>query len=298
MRLVTRGDLDGLACAVVISACEEIEWVRLVHPQQIANRELTITSHDILANLPFHPQCGKWFDNSRKSSSQPEPPAQFVGSYREAPSSARVVYDYYLPDHPELDEHAAFIDAVDRLDSGDLTREDVEDPRGYILLGYTLDPRSGLGAFEDYFHLLLESLQEGPLEEILKMPEVVERVQRMREQDEAFREITRTHSRQDGNVVITDFRPVYPIPPGNRFLVYTLFPEAVVSIRLHWGPAREEVIVAVGNSVLNRSGHIDVGSVLSRFGGGGHPGAGSCVFKPDEVDARLPELVRALENDA
>ena len=116
----------------------------------------------------------------------------------------------------------------------------------------------------------------------------------MREQDSRFREITQQHSRQDGNVVITDFRPVYPIPSGNRFLVYTLFPEASVSLRVHWGPARESVIVAVGRSVLNRTNQADIGSLMSKFGGGGHRGAGSCSFKPDEADERIAEIVSEL----
>ena len=294
MRLVTRGDLDGLTCAFLLSKCEAIDWVRLVHPQQIVGREVTITASDILANLPYHPNCGKWFDNARSTSADAAVPKEFAGSYRVGPSAARVVYDHYRPDHPEIEQYVGLVEEVDRLDSGDLTREDIVEPKGYILLGLTLDPRSGLGAFEGYFSLLLDGLKEEKLEDILEYPEVVERVQKMREQDSRFREITLEHSRQEGNAIITDFRPVYPIPSGNRFLVYTLFPDANVSLRVHWGPARESVIVAVGRSVLNRTSQADIGSLMSKFGGGGHSGAGSCSFKPDEADGRIAEIVREL----
>lgn len=294
MRLVTRGDLDGLTCAFLLSKCESIDWVRLVHPQQIVGREVTITSNDILANLPYHPDCGKWFDNARSTSVDTDAPKSFQGSYTVAPSASRVVYEHYKGDHPEIEQHVGLVTEVDRLDSGDLTRGDIVEPKGYILLGLTLDPRSGLGAFEGYFSLLLDGLKEEKLADILEYPEVVERVQKMREQDSRFREITSEHSRQEGNAIITDFRPVYPIPSGNRFLVYTLFPDANVSLRVHWGPARESVIVAVGRSVLNRTSQADIGSLMSKFGGGGHSGAGSCSFKPEEADAQIAEIVAAL----
>ena len=297
LRLVTRGDLDGLTCALLISDCEDVEWVRLVHPQQIANREITITHRDILANLPYHSDCGKWFDNVRSSSAALPPEEDLGGAYRKAPSAARVVYDYYRPQRAELERYTGLVDDVDRLDSGTLTREDVIHPSGYILLGFTLDPRSGLGAYEDYFHLLLGALKQQKLEHVLALPEVVERVARMKEQDSGFRAVTLEHTREHGDVLLTDFRPVYPIPSGNRFLVYTLFPEASVSVRVHWGPDRQEVIVAVAHSVLNRTCRTDIGELMSRFGGGGHAGAGSCVFKPGEADARIAEVIVALRAD-
>ncbi len=210
---------------------------------RLVDRRFRITREDILANLPYHPACAKWFDNHLLTDRNATPPSDFKGRYAQAPSAARVVYDHYLPEHPDLTRFAELVAETDRLDSAQLTMDDVIAPKSYILLGYTLDPRTGLGAFQDYFRRLLDALATRPAEEVLDLPDVQARVGRMREEDRAFREATLAHSRMEGSVVVTDFRPLSASPVGNRFLVYTLFPEAAVSIRLHsasCSPSMEE----------------------------------------------------------
>lgn len=297
MRLVTRGDLDGLACAVLIQACETIDEVLLVHPQDITDRRVSIGPADILANLPYHSGCGKWFDHHLLTQSNEAPPQSFEGRYGLAPSAARVVYEYYVGRHPEIQRHERLLAETDRLDSAQLNLEDVLDPRDYILLGLTLDPRTGLGTYQDYFLKLADWLPARSIHDILATPEVRERVARMKEQDVAFREATMERSRLDGNVVVTDFRPTSPVPVGNRFLVYTLFPQANISLRAHWGPKREHVAAAVGHSIFNRTSRTNVGVLMSRYGGGGHRGAGTCLLPAAEADARIAEMVAAMKTD-
>jgi hypothetical protein len=294
MRLVTRGDLDGLACAVVLTRCEAIDSLELVHPQEITDRRFPIGSDDIIANLPYHPACGKWFDNHLLTDKNATPPGDFQGRYAQAPSAARVVYDHYLPEHPDLDRFDDLVTETDRLDSAQLSLDDVLSPKGYVLLGYTLDPRTGLGAFQDYFRRLLDALATQPIDEVMRLPEVSSRVERMREQDQEFRDKTRTLSRMEGAVVVTDFRSLETVPVGNRFLVYTLFPEASVSVRLHWGPRREGVVVSVGRSIFKRTSRTNLGVLLSLYGGGGHAGAGSCMLGVARADAQVEEIVAAL----
>jgi oligoribonuclease NrnB/cAMP/cGMP phosphodiesterase (DHH superfamily) len=295
MRIVTRGDLDGLSCALILTACEKVDVIELVHPQEISERRFQIRSDDIVANLPYHPKCAMWFDNHLLTDKNATPPRGFVGRYAQAPSAARVVYDHYLPDHPELKRFEPLLADTDRFDSAQLTLDDIIAPKGYILLAYTLDPRTGLGAFQEYFHLLLSAFERKTLHEVLRLPDVQERVQRMREQDRAFRDVTLAHSRMEGTVVVTDFRPLTNIPVGNRFLVYTLFPEANLSVRIHWNPRRDGVIVSVGRSILNRSSRANVGVLLSMFGGGGHAGAGSCQLTAVVADARIQEILGLLK---
>ena len=69
---------------------------------------------------------------------------------------------------------------------------------------------------------------------------------------------------------------------GNRFIVYTLFPQANISLRVHWGPSREHVAAAVGHSIFNRTSRTNVGELMSRYGGGGHQGAGTCLLPAAE----------------
>ena len=297
MRLVTRGDLDGLTCAVLITSCEAIDEVVLVHPQDITDQRLAITDEDIMANLPYHHGCAKWFDHHLLTESNQRPPEGFEGRYGLAPSAARMVYEYYIPSHPEVRRYEPLLAETDRLDSAQLNLDDVLDPKDHILLGYTLDPRTGLGAYQDYFLKLVDGLKKKPIGEILALPEVAERVRRIRDQDARFREVTVERSRLDGNVVFTDFRAVSPIPVGNRFIVYTLFPQANVSLRVHWGPSREHVAAAVGHSIFNRTSRTKVGELMSRFGGGGHKGAGTCLLPAATADAQIVEMVALMKKD-
>ena len=295
MRLVTRGDLDGLTCAVLITSCEDVRAIELIHPQDVTDKRVEIGPEDILANLPYHPRCGKWFDHHLLTDSNERPPERFEGRYGLAPSAARVAYEYYSPARPDLKRFEPLLAETDRLDAAQLNLDDVLDPQGYILLGLTLDPRTGLGAYKEYFLLLLEKLKTRPLAEIMELPEVRERVQRLRAQDAEFREATLRCSRLDGNVVVTDFRALDSLPVGNRFLVYTLFPRANVQVRVHWGPQRQRVAVAVGHSIFNRTCRTKVGELMSTYGGGGHRGAGTCVLALDRAEAQVAEIVAALK---
>lgn len=297
MRLVTRGDLDGLTCAVLITTCEDIEEIQLAHPQDISERRLFITGDDILANLPYQGGCGKWFDHHLLTNANERPPENFEGRYGLAPSAARVVYEYYAAAHPEITKHELLLSETDRLDSAQLTLDDVVDPKDYILLGYTLDPRTGLGAYQDYFQMLVAAIKEKPIAEILRLPEVQERVKKIREHDARFRDITKQRSRLDDNVVFTDFRDLNPLPVGNRFLVYTLFPQSNVSVRVHWGPSKEHVACAVGHSIFNRTCRTAVGELMSNYGGGGHRGAGTCLLPARDADALIQEIIATLKQN-
>ncbi len=240
MRLVTRGDMDGLTSAVIITMMEPIDEIVLVHPQEVTD------NHHLLTD------------------SNEKPPANFKGRHRIAPSAARLVYEYYLeksPNDPRLLRLEKLVHETDRLDAAQLTPEDVEHPRDYILLGYTIDSRTGLGAFSEYFKRLVEMLKTMSIDEVMKQPEVRERVERIRRDQEDFKRLLQRNSFQLNNVVVTDLRDVDRLPAGNRFLIYTLFPDTNVSLRVHWGPAHHSVIAAVGHSIFNRTCKTSVGDV-------------------------------------
>jgi hypothetical protein len=298
MRLVTRPDLDGLTCAVILSHCETVDSFEFVHPQQIRDRQVEIGTGDILANVPYHPKCGMWFDNHLLTDSESTPPRDFRGRYGQAPSAAHLVYEHYLPTHPELGRYEELVRETDRLDSAALELHDVVSPEGYMLLGFTLDSKSGLGGVEEYFLELLPAISTRSLQEVLELPAVRERARRLREQDRAFREVALSQSRLDGTVVVTDFRSVDPLPAGNRFLIYTVFPEATVSVRIQHGRTPETVSVSVGRSIFNRTSRANVGILMSLYGGGGQAGAGACVLPATTADAQIAEIVSALQRNA
>jgi hypothetical protein len=297
MRLVTRPDLDGLTCAVLLSECETLDSVELVHPQDVSDRRVAIGPQDIIANLPYHPACGMWFDNHLLTDPKAMPPTGFKGRYGKAPSAARLVYEHYAKTHPALARFDRLVGETDRLDSAQLTLEDVVSPAGYILLGLTLDPRTGLGSLREYFDELLPALRKRSIDEVLALPSVRERVARMHEQDQAFRDAARARTRLDGDLVVTDFRDMDPIPVGNRFLIFTLYPEAGAAVRIQWGPGRERVAVSAGRSILNRSSKANIGVLMSLYGGGGHAGAGACLLPPATADKQIAEIVGALKRN-
>ncbi len=291
MRLITRGDLDGLACAVIVTSHEDISEILLVHPQDVSDRRVEITSDDIVANLPYHPECGLWFDHHLLSSPDRRPDVGFRGRYAQAPSAAQLVWEHYGEDPRFVD----LVEETSRLDSARLSEDDVLRPEGYILLGYTLDSRTGLGAFGAYFRQCVEWAKSLPIDQVLLKPMVRERVERMGEETRYFRRTLIEHSRLDDNVVFTDFRSQQVLPIGNRFLIYTLFPEANVSARVHWGPERKFVVVAVAHSIFNRDCRTRVGDLLARYGGGGHAGAGSAPIPTDQAEAHIAEILAELK---
>ncbi len=295
MRLVTRADLDGLTSAVIITMKEPIDEILLVHPQDITDKRVEIRRDDILANLPYHPNAGKWFDHHLLTDSNEKPPAEFEGRHRVAPSAARLVYEYYLEKDPALERFAKLVDETDRLDAAQLTPDDVESPRGYILLGYTIDSRTGLGNFEEYFRQLVAWLRTLSIEEVLQQPEVKRRVDRIRNEQEEFRSLLQRNSFQINNVVVTDLREIDRLPAGNRFLIYSLFPGANVSLRVHWGPLHQSVVAAVGHSIFNRTCKTSVGDLMSRYGGGGHRGAGTCILSIDKAAEAIDEILFELQ---
>ena len=294
MRVVTRGDLDGLTCAVLLGVNEGVDDFLLTHPQELTEGRVEIRDTDIIANLPYHPGCAMWFDHHMHTAAPDTPAEGFAGAFGRAPSAARLVYDHYggRDKMPELEE---LVRETDRLDSADLTLDDIVDPQGYIQLGYTIDGRSGLGDFENYFmtllHLLIKKL---PVEQVLAHPEVEARCRRLEEEDIELHAALERCSTVRDNVVVTDFRGLDRVPVGNRFLVFALFPRVNVAARVQWGPAKEFAMLTLGHSVLNRTCRTNVGDLAARYGGGGHQGAASIKLIADaaaQIEAIVAELV-------
>ncbi|MEM8964318.1 MAG: exopolyphosphatase [Acidobacteriota bacterium] len=293
MRLLTRPDLDGLACALIIGRHEPFDELVLVHPQQITDKKVEVRSDDIIANLPYHPACGTWFDHHLLTESNEKPPAEFRGLWRKAPSAAQLVWEFYGEDA----SWQPMVEQTNRLDSAQLDEADVLKPKEWILLGFALDPRTGLGDDEGFFRRTLDRLDSMSLEEVLLEAETGERIIRMFEQNEEFCWTIMDISRLENNVVFSDFRRVETPPAGNRFLVYTLFPEANVSVRAQWGKRGDHVMVNVGHSIFNRTCQTSVGELMSDYGGGGHVGAGSTPLPLLEADTKILEIISTLRTN-
>jgi nanoRNase/pAp phosphatase (c-di-AMP/oligoRNAs hydrolase) len=292
MRIITRGDFDGLVCSVLLSDVEKITDILFIHPQMIQKREVEVTGDDIIVNLPHHPDCAIWFDHHISESEHGAKPDSFKGKYGLAPSCARLIYDYYK--HPSWTKYAGLMEAVDNIDSAQLTLNDILRPEGWVRLSCTVDPRTGFAPSREYFMSLIEWIRALPLEKIMAQDEVRNRAREFFKTQVEFQESLKKHSRQDGYVVVTDFRTLSNTPVGSRFLVYALFPTAHSSIRAFRTDDEKRVTIAVGHSIINRTCKADVGALMAEHGGGGHRGAGSCQTAVDEADDVIHAIVENL----
>jgi hypothetical protein len=304
MRLITRGDVDGLMCAVLLKAAGLADSYVQAHPKEMQDGTVTVNGDDIICNLPYAPGCAMWFDHHSSEETPGRLPASFVGRYALAPSAARLVYDYFVAEHPEMKRFAPLLEVVDRFDSAQVTRQDVLQPSPAMLLIYLVDPRTGLGYHHTFgisnkqmTQMMPELLLQHTPQEILALPDIRERVDYFQQMQQRSLSLLEAHSRIDGNVLITDLRSVEEIPPANRFLIYTL-PGAErtnVSIRLSKVKDHDRVSFQVAHNIFNRTCRTDVGALMASHGGGGHRGAGTCQIATGDAERLLAELIAAVK---
>ncbi len=296
MRILTRGDMDGMTSSLLLTLAEQIGEIRFAHPKDVQDGKVPADAQDIVVNLPYVPGCGMWFDHHVSEDAKRDKIGAFRGRFAVAPSCARVIYDHYTAKQPAFDAFKDLLEATDRLDAAQLTEAEVSTPTGWILLGLTLDPRTGLGPeFQKYFRWLVEYIKEVPVAKILQHPEVKKRTDRVLSEQEEFKSLLQKHSKLDGSVVITDLRGVRGAPVGNRFLVFTLFPKANVEMRIFDGKGGEYTVVAIGHSIFNRTCRVNIGEYLSTFGGGGHKGAGTAQLVRADSERQLKEILAKLQ---
>jgi len=300
MRLLTRSDFDGICCAALLKEVGMIDEMVYAHPKDLQDGKVEVTADDILANVPHVEGCGLWFDHHSSESERLDHQDRYEGTCWPAPSTARVVYEFLGPDR--LTRFDEMVRAVDKVDSAQLSREEITDPQGWVLLGFLCDPRTGLGYRRDFrisnldlMTDLVDHMRSLTIEQILELPDVRQRIEYYRESNQAFEKMLRDTSRMEGPAVVTDSRGLAELPPGNRFLVYALFPEANISVRLIDGKNREFVSVSVGHSILNRTSKVDVGSLMLSYGGGGHKAVGTCQVPYADADRVLDEVVAAIK---
>jgi nanoRNase/pAp phosphatase (c-di-AMP/oligoRNAs hydrolase) len=301
-RLVTRSDFDGLVCAVLLRHLDMIEEITFVHPKDVQDGAVEVTERDILTNLPYAPGAHLIFDHHHSETLRVgDTPDNYVIE-ADAPSAARVIYDYYGGSARFPEVSLELMEAVDRADSAAYTAEEILEPTGWSLLNFLMDSRTGLGRFRHFrisnyqlMMMLIDAcLEHQNVEDILLLPDVEERSQLYFSHAESFTDQLRRVSQLEGDVVVVDLRDEEIIYAGNRFLVYALFPDARVSIHVIWGRQRLNTVLAVGKSIIDRSSPADIGAVMLHYGGGGHVAAGTCQVPHSDAERVIEEIVDAV----
>ncbi|MGN0316964.1 MAG: exopolyphosphatase [Lachnospira sp.] len=301
MRLVTRSDFDGLVCGALLLEAGIVDSWKFAHPKDLQDGLVEIDKNDCLANVPYVEGCGMWFDHHSSENERLNLEGKYEGlSDSTAPSCARVIYDYYggKERFPQFDDIMA---AVDKVDSGNLSIDEVMNPKGWILVGFLMDPRTGLGRFRDFtisnyqlMEKLLVACREMTTEQILELPDVKERIEMYNEQTEKFKQMVEAHTKTVGNVIISDLRGVDPIYTGNRFMIYSMYPEQNISAWIVSGRGGKGCSAAVGYSILNKTSDVNVGSLMLKYNGGGHKKVGTCQFTDENMETELPKMLEEL----
>ncbi|MCX7834949.1 MAG: exopolyphosphatase [bacterium] len=288
-RSVTRADLDGIVCTVLLKQIFEIHSVFFTEAFPLQNGQVEIFSNDIITNLPYHQNCWMWFDHHASN----EPNFEYRGSWKVAPSAARVVFDYFQD--PRFQRFQDMVLQTDRIDSAYLTSDEIANPSGYFLIELTIHPKNPED--EPYWLKLIQWLSESASAEyVLNQSEGKMRAENVLRELEEYKTLLSIHSKLDQNIVITDFRTIQKLPTENRFLVYGLYPTAEISVKLANVQTKqgEMVKISLGRSIVNRSSNTNLGLILAEFGGGGHSAAGSVHVKPQDADMVLQSILEKL----
>jgi nanoRNase/pAp phosphatase (c-di-AMP/oligoRNAs hydrolase) len=300
-RLVTRSDFDGLVCAMLLKELRMVSDILFVHPKDVQDGAVDIGPHDILTNLPYDARAHLVFDHHASEIARNGIPAANHIIVPDAPSAARVVFEYYGGADRFHSVPADLMRAVDQADSARYSRDDILEPQGWTLLNFVMDSRTGLGRFRHFrvsnYQLMMDLIDicgQLPADEVLALPDVAERVALYRAQNAVFVEQLHRVCRAEGRLVVVDLREEETIQPGNRFMVYAMYPQAEVSAHLIPGKQNQNTVIAVGKSILRRGNKLDIGALMLAHGGGGHPNAGTCQLRHEEADTVLATIAQAV----
>ncbi|MCB9979088.1 MAG: exopolyphosphatase [Rhodospirillales bacterium] len=301
-RLITRSDMDGLVCAVLLKSLKLIDDIAFAHPKDMQDGLVEVGPGDITTNLPYAESAFLAFDHHASEVERIGGPRANHVIDPSAPSAARVVYNYFGGAERFPDISSDLMEAVDKADSANFTKEDILNPEGWVLLSFLMDARTGLGRFRDFnisnYQLMMDLVDtcrdRKNIQEILLLPDVRERVDLYFEHQLRFREQIERCATVHKNLVVLDLRKEETIWAGNRFMIYALFPQCNVSCHILWGKNKQNTVFAVGKSILNRSCSTDIGNLMLRYGGGGHDAAGTCQVPNLQAEEKIQEIIAAL----
>lgn len=296
-RLITRSDFDGLVCAVLLKELDLIDDIKFVHPKDMQDGKVEVTERDITTNLPYVPGVHLSFDHHASETIRNEVKFNHV-IHPDAPSAARVVFNHYGGVGKFGERFNAMMDAVDKGDSAQFSRDEILDPEGWVLLNYLMDSRTGLGRFKEFrvsnYQLMMDLIdycRTHGIDDILKLPDVIERVELYFDHAAKAKAQLQLCTTVHHNVAVLDLRHEDTIYAVNRFMIYALFPATNISIHALWGVQKQNTVFAVGKSITNRSSTVNIGALMLAYGGGGHENAGTCQVANDTAAGVLQELI-------
>jgi nanoRNase/pAp phosphatase (c-di-AMP/oligoRNAs hydrolase) len=303
-RLVTRSDFDGLVCAVLLKHLDLIDDILFVHPKDMQDGKIAVGARDITTNLPYVTGAHLVFDHHLSETIRNTGRRANHIIHPDAPSAARVVYDHFGGARTFPAAWNAMMAAVDKGDAARFTRDEVLEPRGWDMLNFLMDARTGLGRFHSFrisnYQLMMDLINHCATQDIdrlMALPDVRERIALYLEHSALCKEQIRRCASVHANLVVLDLRDEEVIYAGNRFIIYALYPDTNSSIHVLWGLKRQNTVFATGKSIINRSAKTNIGALMLEYGGGGHENAGTCQVDNDMAEEVLGALVRRITKE-
>lgn len=293
MKLITRPDFDGLICTIYLKKIFEIDSIEFVEPKFMQDGQIHVTSDDIIANLPYHPNCAYWFDHHISN----DVPANYKGIFRVAPSAAGLIWEHYHETHPVLEKYEYLTKRTDVIDGALLSKHETVYPTGYVLISMTVN--GSVETEHDYWMHLIDRLEVLDEDEALKDPIIKARTDEFLFHENEFKDLLKKSTKLNKNIIVTDFRHVNEIKSNNRFLVYAMLPKGNVSVTIKNDSQRvNHTAISVGKSIFNRTCDVNIGDMLKQFGGGGHAGAGSTRVPNEEAEIVLEKIYKMLKSNS
>ncbi|MBK8457657.1 MAG: exopolyphosphatase [Phyllobacteriaceae bacterium] len=297
--------MDGLVCAVLLQELDLIGEILFVHPKDMQDGEIPVTARDITTNLPYVPGVFIAFDHHDSETLRVEDAPRNQVIDVDAPSAARVVYEFFGGEKRFPWISPDMMAAVDKADAASFSLDEVVHPKGWELLSFIMDSRTGLGRFREFrisnYQLMMNLIEycriEPDIDRLLALPDVKERVDFYFEQYDKFADQVRRNTRVHMPMAVLDLRKEEVIHAGNRFMIYALFPETNISCHVMWAKGGENVMLALGKSIFNRSNATNIGDLMLEYGGGGHAAAGTCQVPANRADEVLAEIIGRVERD-
>lgn len=298
MRIVTRGDFDSLISSVLLSLVHEIDELKITSPDEILYKPFALNENDILVNLPYQKGCGLWFDHHLNEDEKAHE-TDFKGAFKVADSCSRVIFDYYN-DHDKFQRFEKIVEITDTIDSAQFSREDIQNPHDWFIIERTLhafDKDGRLGDFSEYFIKLIHWIKSNSLSQILMSDEVQQRIELVRSEHKIFIDVLRECSQINNNIIFTDSRKIRYFPNGNRYLIYTLFPDQNVSVSIFNKRNSDTSVIFCGHNIFNQSCKTDINELLKKYNGSGRARAGTCIVYQNKADEILKNIMETLKEN-
>lgn len=186
----------------------------------------------------------------------------------------RTVYGYEAADLAELVHWAGIIDGADYNSADEAVH--MEEPAMKLTL--VIEAVKG----SETVQRVIRMMQRQSLAEIMADPEIQTVFQPLWERHLSSIDVIRQTGHCADGVIFFDVAD-YDMEGYNKFVPYSLFPQAIYTVSVSRASFRTKVSVGSNPWAPSEPSH-NLATICERYGGGGHPRVGAISFERDQLD--------------